>query len=176
MGRRYASAFLSHSLDHGLETVAIARELREAMDLIYDSSEARRILLNKMVPTHVKEKLWNSISGAFKLSEQVLKMISFLVSAGRVDMLRSVTNHFDALRLQHDNIVPVHITIPCELANSELNDIQSSVADALAAKAQVKFLYDPTILGGMIVQWKFFVADFSVRNRLEEMKKFVLQS
>ena len=62
-----------------------------------------------------------------------------------------------------------------ELSQVEIENIQKQLSENFTSKIILDYKYDPTLIGGLIIQVESIMIDTSIKNRLKQLEKSMLE-
>ncbi|MBF0594654.1 MAG: ATP synthase F1 subunit delta [Candidatus Omnitrophica bacterium] len=171
--KRYALAYI----DFAQPTLGIERcveEMKDIKRLLREEPDFDIFLKAPEVSRVVKARVLQNMFKAY-YSEEMVIFINYLISKNRVTLLPEIANQV-RLQFAHSDLVDVVLrtTFPLEL--DTVSRIKLKLEQRLKQKANLYLELDPDLLGGVQVIVGNTVIDGSVRNRLAELKKKLLQS
>ena len=63
-----------------------------------------------------------------------------------------------------------------ELSQVEIENIQKQLSENFTSKIILDYKYDPTLIGGLIIQVESIMIDTSIKNRLKQLEKSMLEA
>ena len=63
-----------------------------------------------------------------------------------------------------------------ELSQIEVENIQKQLSENFKSKIKLDYKYDPTLIGGLIIQVGSIMIDTSIKNRLNQLEKSMLEA
>jgi F-type H+-transporting ATPase subunit delta len=99
-----------------------------------------------------------------------LRLVSLLVSRGRVRILPRVAEDFVRQLNAHRGVVMATVTSAVPLTADETAAIRSRVEAMAAAAVELRTEVDPGLLGGITIQVRDQLLDASIRGRLERLR------
>ncbi|CAM2008120.1 ATP synthase F1 subunit delta [Acanthopleuribacter pedis] len=166
---RYAKAFV--------EALSEKKRLSDAdaflgfCDVVTANRGLRLLLSNYAISPRIKSNVINGLAQRLALPELVVRFLSVLVKARRIDLLAELRGAVvDQMNLVL-NIKPVQVTTASAPSREELDAISNSMEAHLGCKVQVHTQIDASILGGVVAQVGSIVYDGSVRGRLARLRE-----
>ncbi len=166
---RYAKAFV--------EALSEKNRLSDAdaflgfCDVVAGNRGLRLMLSNYAISPRTKSKVIDGLAQRLALPELVVRFLSVLVKARRIDLLAELRGAVvDQMNLVL-NIKPVQITTAGAPSREELDAITKSMEAHLGSKVKVHAQIDESILGGVVAQVGSIVYDGSVRGRLARLRE-----
>jgi len=171
--QRYAQAFIDFAEPKlGLERCV--SEMKALKWLLREEPDLEYFLRASQIPRAEKSRILGIIfEGHY--SQETITFINYLISRNRVTKLAAIANYV-RLKFSHSDRVDVTLrtTFPLEL--ELITRIKSKLEEKLSSKTNLYLELDPDLLGGVQVVIGNRIIDGSVRNRLLELKKKMLQS
>ncbi|KAJ0037443.1 hypothetical protein Pint_24015 [Pistacia integerrima] len=170
----YASAlFLAAVKANSLEKVET-----ELLDLVEASKRAPtffQFMKDLAVPADIRVKAINDICAQAKYSETTKNFLVVLAENERLRYVDSIAERFVELTMAHKGEVKVIVTTVIPLPPEEEKDLKETLQDILGKgkKAKVEQKIDPSILGGLVVEFGQKVFDMSIKTRAQQMERFL---
>lgn len=153
--------------DRKLEQVAAdLAALAQALD---DVPELQAFLRNPEVdPAGKSEVLEQITAGADDLVRNFVRVVS---EKGRAGELGEINAEFEALLAREQNRLAVELTTAYELSDEEAESIVEAIEKASGRSVEATRTVDPELIGGIVLKVGSFLADGSVRGRLERLRR-----
>ena len=146
------------------------------INLISSSGDFKTLIKD---PTIKKEDQLNvilKISNYYKLNNLLTKFLSFLISKRRFFYLEEILNNFIETCSRKRGEVKAELIAAKELKESEINTIKEDLTKNLNSKIKLKYKYDPSLIGGLIVQVGSTMVDTSIKNKLQQLEKRMIEA
>lgn len=145
-------------------------ELMLVKSLLTEYPMYKELLTSPAIP--LCERL-ASIEKTFEgmLGEHVLSCLMLMCEKGKLGCFCDCANEYEALRRECENITSVRIVSAVELTNDERSRILEKLEKDSNKTLIATYTTDPSILGGVIVEYDNKVVDGSLRHRLHELKE-----
>jgi F-type H+-transporting ATPase subunit delta len=166
--RMYARALFQAARDAGrLEEVAT--DLAALASALGEIPELHAFLRNPQVEPAGKAAVLEEISaGADELVRNFLRMAA---EKGRAGELAEMNAELEALVAREQNRLTVELTTAYELTDEEAQSIVRTIEAASGRTVDATRSVDPSLLGGIVLKVGSFLADGSVRGRLERLRQ-----
>ena len=165
---------------YSLALYELAEENKHIQE-IEDQSSALIKLLDKSVdfesiirnPTNKKEDQINVIS---KIAEHynfniLLKnFLCFLVVKRRLFFLKNILIKFLDICSQKRGEVKARLFAAKKLNDEEVNKIKDELSKDFTNKVKLYYKYDPSLIGGLIIQIGSVMIDTSIKNKLKQIE------
>jgi F-type H+-transporting ATPase subunit delta len=166
--RMYARALFEAAQEAGrLEPVAA--DLAALADALEEVPDLRAFLRNPQVDPAGKAAVLEEIfSGADELVRNFVRVVA---EKGRAGELAEMNAEFEALVARAQNRLTVEMTTAHELSDEEAESIIGTIEEASGRKIEATREVDPSLIGGIVLKVGSFLADGSVRGRLERLRR-----
>ena len=124
-------------------------------------------------PTYKKNEQLEAIktiSNRFKFTSTLSKFLSFLCFKRRLFFLEKILNNFLQLISRGRGEIKAKISSSKQLSQSEIEKIQKELSENFASKIKLDYKYDPTLIGGLIIQLGSIMVDTSIKNKLKQLE------
>jgi F-type H+-transporting ATPase subunit delta len=170
--RRYAQAIFQiaqakNNLDEW------KKELRKLAEIMKDR-EIVDLIDHPKVPFNLKADLIKQKLGT--ANELVLNLCSLLILKGRLKNSEQIADEYDVLLDEQRGIKHAVVTTAVPVDDSEKNKISSQLEKITGKNVSVKLQVNPSILGGMVARIDDTLIDGSVRNRLELLRRNLVEA
>ena len=90
--------------------------------------------------------------------------------------LEKILNNFLQLTSKNRGELKAKLSSSKELSQIEIENIQKQLSENLTSKIILDYKYDPTLIGGLIIQVGSIMIDTSIKNRLNQLEKSMLEA
>ncbi len=164
--KRYAQAAFGIARDSG----AISQwrsDLGDLAAVLSDSAIALMIADSKL-PLDRRLAL---VERALDVSPMALNLAKLLVSKGRSDNARAVSEAFNRMADEHEGIAHARVTTAVQLAPDQLDAIAARLSQSFGKEVRAEAVVDPSIIGGIVVRVGDKLVDGSIRGRLKQLRR-----
>jgi F-type H+-transporting ATPase subunit delta len=105
-----------------------------------------------------------------RIAPEALRLVTLLVERGKVDGLRSVSNHYNRLLNAHRGVVEATVTSAVPLTSDETAAIRTRVEAMAGSAVELRTEVNPDLIGGLTIQVRDRLLDASIRGRLERLR------
>jgi F-type H+-transporting ATPase subunit delta len=166
--RMYARALFEAAREEGrLEQVAA--DLAALAGAFDEIPELRAFLRNPQVDPAGKAEVLEAISAG--ADELVRNFVRVVAEKGRAGELAEMNREFEALFAQEQNRLAVELTTAYDLSDDEARSIVAAIEEASGRSVEATRTVDPDLIGGIVLKVGSFLADGSVRGRLERLRR-----
>lgn len=185
---KYASAAFGAALAKSSQTLTkVEADLASVSKLINGDAEVREFVYNPTLSAKHRAASLTAVfssldAGAKKdpTSEITKNLLAVLSENGRLGELEAVIESFNALAAEHRGELTVIVTSAAPLPRDILTRLETTLKQSQAAqKAQVLKItnkVNPTVLGGIVVDFGDKTIDLSVQSRVTKLNSVLQQS
>ena len=167
--KRYALALYELSKENS-ELDRIETESKSIQELFQHSPEFRNLIKD---PTNNKNKQMNAIkkmSSRFQFTNTFTKFLCLLCVNRRLFFLEKILNNFLNIISKNRGEIKAQLSSSQELSSSELQNIQRELTENFTSKIILEYKYDPSLIGGLIIQVGSIMIDASIKNQLKKLE------
>lgn len=163
--KRYAKAIFELAQTDGDLERWDAR-LAELLNLFSDARVAS-VLANPTIPAEDRE----SLVAAAHFDHETTNLARLLVEAGRIQDVAAIADEFQALVDEAQGRVRATVTTAIDLTAHDRDRVASELSKRLDKQVRLTVVVDPSVIGGLRLQYGDRVVDATVANRLEQLRR-----
>ena len=163
--KRYARAVFELARADG-DVDAWTRRLAGVQTLLDDEMVAA-VLTNPTIPS---ERRMDLVSGG-ALDPEATNLVKLLIESGRVHEIDGIVQEFQDLADDAAGRVRATITTAVELDEKDRDRVGAQLSKRLGKEVSMRVQVDPSILGGLKVQFGDRLIDASVATRLQQLRR-----
>jgi F-type H+-transporting ATPase subunit delta len=169
----YARSLFEVATEH--DTLDVVREqLGEFADALDDSHELQMFFFSPYFSTEEKQDgLRRTVTEA---DENFLNFLSLLLENHRMPVIFRVRREYDRLWREANHLLAVQITSAVELDPSVAERVGDEIGRQTGRTVELTSAVDPEILGGIVVRVGNSIIDASIRTRLDNLRKQVVNT
>lgn len=171
---RYATALQKAVEESGSDARSVASELEQLAQLWSSNLELSTSLQNPFFSKEDRMKSLQQVLQASQVSDVLRKFVSIVFERDRIKAIAEMSEIFSQRVEAAAGLMHVQVTVAREPGADEKSTIESSISERLQGKVEYKWSVDPTILGGLVVEYGGHVLDGSVSGRLDRLEKELL--
>jgi F-type H+-transporting ATPase subunit delta len=153
----------------------LMQEVKEMSAVLEANPEFDRFMKHPGIPG--QEKL-NVMDHVFQrhISQDMAGLLHTVVTKGRYGDLRAIFGYFLNKVKEEKKIGTVYVTTAVPMDETQKKQVRERIlATAGYRDLEVHYQVDASIIGGMVIRIKDRVVDSSIRNKLDNMTKQLLQ-
>ncbi|XP_057529556.1 ATP synthase subunit O, mitochondrial-like [Amaranthus tricolor] len=170
----YASAlYLAATKANAFEKVEA--ELFDLVEATKKSPTFSQFTRDPTVPADVRKKAIEDICAQAKFSDVTRNLLLIMAENGRLRYLDGITKKFSELTMAHRGEMKATVTTVIPLPPAEEKELKEALQEILGEGMTVKLeqKIDPSILGGLVVEFGQKVFDMSIKTRAKQMERFL---
>lgn len=175
VARRYALALIealsaenTAGPDDGLE------QLGQILALLRSEPDARKLLVNPVIPPERRDRFVDEISRALGLDTRVGKLLRLIVERRRLDMLEDLIEAYRKLLDEKNHIVRAVVTSAKPLSEVQKQAVAEKLEKSLGQRVVMEVVEDPSLIGGLVVRVGSTIYDGSLLQHLAGFKQRLL--
>ena len=144
---------------------------------LLDNSEDFESLIKN--PTNKKEdqiNILNKISENYNFNILLKNFLCFLVEKRRLFFLRNILRNFLDICSQKRGEVKAQLIAAKQLSDNEVNRIKDELSKDFTNKVKLDYKYDPSLIGGLIIQVGSLMIDTSIKSKLKQLENKMIEA
>ena len=152
----------------------VRAQLGQVSDALNETRELSVFFFSPYFSTEEKKQgLGTAIDGA---DETVSNFLELLVEKHRMPAIHRIRKAFDLLWEKENKLLPVQITSAIELDEETVRSIGDRIGEQTGQKVELTTKVDEDVLGGIVLQVGNQILDASIRNRLDNLRRSVVEA
>ena len=146
------------------------------INLISRSNDFNLLIID---PTNKKEDQLNviiKISEQYKLNNLLTKFLSFLTVKRRLFFVEKILKNFIKICSKKRGEIVAKLTAAKELNDNEINNIKEELTKNFSSKIKLQYKFDPSLIGGLIIQVGSTMIDTSIKNKLQQLENKMIEA
>ena len=172
---RYSLALYELAMEENMAT-EIEEHSSSVINLIVTSEDFKSLIKD---PTSSKEDQLNAlhkISEKYKLNKLLTKFLSFLISRRRFFYVDKILKSFVETCSIKRGELKAELTSAKDLTENEVNKIKEELTKNFSSKIKLNYKHDASLIGGLIVQVGSTMVDTSIKNKLQQIEKRMIEA
>lgn len=165
--RQYARAVFSLALERD-EIDEVYQELKNFSDSL--SGETRQFFLHPRIDDQDKRVVVENVCK----NQLLINFLKVIIDNDRMELIDTIVYAYLDLVHEMNQIVEVNVSSKIELTESNIKKIKKSLELRLLKKVKITQTIDPTIIGGIKLEYQGNVIDQTINSSLEAMKQTLL--
>ncbi len=171
--KRYAKMlFGSTGVEKGEKALA---DLNVVSELMAGSKEIRNFFLSPLFTEEERKKTIEALSGKAGISEEVKKFLVFISGRRAVSVLPDIIRHYANIYFEKKRKAKATVITPYKFSAKYSERIKASLQKLTGKDVDVDYLYDPELLGGIVVRVGSTMYDSSLKGQLRLLKEELIK-
>ena len=170
----YALALYELSKDDS-QLEKVEEELNSLKKLINESFDFKEMILSPTVTKEEKKNIILTIAKQNNFSEILKKFLGFVALKNRLFFLENIINSFLNLLSKNKGELKAKLFSSKELSLDDQKKIQDELSKDFKSQLKIDYKYDPSLIGGLIIQVGSVMVDTSIKNKLKKIEKNMLE-
>ncbi|KAI4333140.1 hypothetical protein L6164_017981 [Bauhinia variegata] len=165
----YLAAVKSNVLDK------VESEILDLVEAAKNSPTFSQFAKDLSVPSETRAKAVQEVASQAKFSEITTNFLVLLAENGRLRNIDTIAKRFIELTMAYKGETKAIVTTVIPLPPAEEKELRETLQEILGAGKKVKLeqKIDPSILGGLVVEFDQKVFDMSIKTRALQMERFL---
>lgn len=172
IGKRYAEALSGNISDTGALEKAL-ENLQAFEDALNTGKELAHFFAHPSIDTEKKKNVVQEICSRLEIEDKVSEMMILLNERGRILYLEKIVEYFEKAVDRRLNRKRVHVTSAYPLTNENIDRLKVALNKILGKTILIDTEVDESLIGGIMLRIGDQVADDTIRNRLEMLKRTI---
>ena len=158
------------------ELIEIEKHSSYLINLIFNSNEFKSLIKNPTIKQEDLLTVVSKITEQYKFNALLNKFLRFLVSKRRFFYVEKILKDFIETCSKKRGEVKAKLTSAKELSESEINNIKDELSKNFSSKIKLNYKFDPSLIGGLIVQVGSTMVDTSIKNKLKKIENRMIEA
>ena len=171
----YSQAFYEIADENKL-LIEIEDQVTALIKLIAESNDFNLLIKD---PTNKQEdqlNIINLVSEKFNFNQLFKKFLNFLVLKRRLFYLDKILKDFNLICSKKRGEVVAKLTVAKELNENEIDKIKKELTQNFGSNVKLNYKYDPSLIGGLIIQVGSVMVDTSIKNKLQQIENKMIEA
>ena len=181
------STFLnSTSKSYALALYELAKEnselnkVEDGMDgikaLLSNSSDFKEMILDPAITKEEKNKVIIKMADQYSFCQTLKKFLGFLTIKNRLFFLNQIIDSFLDLVSSSKGELKANLLSSKKLSKVELEKIRSELSKDFQSPIKIDYKHDPNLIGGLVIQVGSVMVDTSIKNKLRQLQKSMIEA
>jgi len=172
VGKRYAEALSGNISDTGTLEKAL-ENLRSFNEAMFTEPELARFFEHPSISSEKKQNVVKEICDRLEVDGKVTNMMTLLNERGKVLFLGKIVEYFEQVVDRRLNQTRVQVTSAHPLTTENIDRLKTALNKILGKTILIDTEVDESLIGGIMLRIGDQVADDTIRNRLEILKRTI---
>ena len=171
----YAQALFELANDNG-SLIDIEDQVLVLVKLISQVSEFKELIKN---PTNKLEDLQNVIqliSDKIKLNALLKKFLVFVISKRRFFYIEKILKDFLLICSNSRGEIQAELSAAKEMNEQEITKVKEDLDSNFGSNIKLNYKHDPSLIGGLVLKVGSTMVDTSIKNKLQQIEKQMIEA
>ena len=151
-------------------------QVSSILELINKSIDFRDLIKDPTNRIEDQLKVINVISDQFKFNELLKKFLGFIISKRRFFYVEKILNDFLNICSNARGEIKAELSAAKNLNEGEINNIKNELSTTFGSNIKLNHKYDPNLIGGLIIKVGSTMIDTSIKNKLQQIEKKMIEA
>ena len=151
-------------------------QVSSILELVIKSEDIKEFIKDPTNKIEDQLKTINTISNQFKFNELLKKFLGFLVSKRRFFYVEKILNDFLTICSNARGEIQAELSAAKNLNESEINNIKDELSITFGSNIKLNHKYDTSLIGGLILKVGSTMIDTSIKNKLQQIEKKMIEA
>ena len=154
----------------------VENQVSSILELISKSTDFKDLIKDPTNKIEDQLKVMNIISDQFKFNELLKKFLGFIVSKRRLFYVEKILNDFLTICSNARGEIQAELSAAKNLNESEINNIKDELSITFGSNIKLNHKYDSSLIGGLIIKVGSTMIDTSIKNKLQQIEKKMIEA
>ncbi len=153
----------------------VEENMKSISQLLNTSSEFKATILNPTIPKEHKATVISLISKNYDFPKTLKSFLDFVAFKNRLFFLEKIVESFLSLVSKNKGEIKAKFISAKKLSEKEQQEIQNQLSKDFKSKLNINYSYDPSLIAGLIIQVGSIMVDTSVKTKLKQLEKRMIE-
>ena len=144
--------------------------------LLSESPDFKEMILNPTVTKEEKSRVIVEIVDLYNFCQTLKKFLGFLTIKNRLFFLNQIIDSFLDFVSSSKGELNTKLLSSKELSKAELEKIKNELSNNFQSPIKIDYKYDPGLIGGLVVQVGSVMVDTSIKTKLKQLQKSMIET
>jgi len=154
----------------------IEDEMKSLKKLLRESIDFKEMILSPAVTKKDKKNVIYSIADNNNFSKTIKNFLGLVSIKNRLFFLEKIIESFLNLVSNNKGELKAKLISSKKLSTEEQNKIQSDLSSDFKSQLNIDYKYDPSLIGGLIIQVGSIMVDTSIKNKLKKLEQSMVEA
>ena len=144
--------------------------------LLNTSSDFKEMILNPVIGKEEKKKVIFEIAKQYNFCQTLKKFLGFLTIKNRLFFLDRIIDSFLNFTAGSKGELKAKLLSSKELSKAELEKIRNELSKDFQSPIKIDYKHDPDLIGGLVIQIGSVMVDTSIKTKLRQLQKSMIEA
>ena len=146
------------------------------LKLIKDSSEFSDLIKNPTTKNNELIKVMEAIADQNNFNGLLKRFISFLIQKRRFFYVEKILNDYLEVCSRSRGEIKAEIQTAKELNENDISKVKEELAENFGSNIKLNYKHDPSLIGGLVLKVGSIMVDTSIKNKLQQIEKKMIEA
>ena len=146
------------------------------LKLISSSEDFNNLIKDPTVSRDSLNQAIKKISDNFSLEVLFKNFLSFLITKRRFFYVEQILKNFNEICSEKRGELKAEIKSAKELSPEEISKITEELSNSFKSKIKLKYIFDKSLIGGLVVQVGSTMINNSIKNKLQQIENRMIEA
>ena len=158
------------------ELEKVENEMNSLKKLLIDSSDFREMILNPTIQKEEKRNIISAITQNNNFSKTGKKFLGFLTIKNRLFFLNQIIESFLNFLSNAKGELKAKLLSAKKLSKVDIEKIEKELSSDFNSPIKIDYKHEPSLIGGLIIQVGSVMVDNSIKNKLRQLEKSMIEA
>ena len=158
------------------ELEKVENEMNALKKLLIDVSDFREMISNPTIKKDEKKNIISTIAQTNNFSQTGKKFLGFLTTKNRLFFLNQIIESFLNFLSKTKGELKAKLLSAKELSKIEIEKIEKELSSDFNSPIKIDYKHEPNLIGGLIIQVGSIMVDNSIKNKLRQLEKSMIEA
>ena len=153
----------------------IEEQVLAVINLILQSDDFNYLIKDPTIKQEDQLKIMIQIGEKFNFKELLKKFLNFLVQKRRLFFIEKILKDFLIICSNMRGEIVAKLIAAKDLKDIEINKIKEELTQNFGLNIKLNYKYDPSLIGGLIIQVGSIMIDTSIKNKLQQIENKMIE-
>ncbi|MBQ4536659.1 MAG: ATP synthase F1 subunit delta [Lachnospiraceae bacterium] len=170
----YGEALFEAAME-GQDTVSLMKEIETVCDILKENPDFDKLMTHPGVPKQEKMQIVEKVFKG-RVSDNLAGFLAVVVEKERYRDLQDIFGYYIDKVKEADGIGVAYVTSAVELSDVQKNSVKAKLLATTSYRTmEMHYQTDTSLIGGMVIRIGDRVVDSSIRTKLDDLTKQLLQ-
>ncbi len=154
----------------------IEDQANSILQLISVNSELKNFIKNPTNKIEEQSAAFNLISNKFNFNNLLKTFLNFIITKRRLFFIEKIIEDFLDTCSKNRGEINADLSSSKELNEADILKIKEELASNFGANIKLNYKYDPSLIGGLIIQVGSIMVDTSIKNKLQQIQNNMVEA
>jgi len=158
------------------ELEKVENEMNSLKKLLIDSSDFREMISNPTIQKEEKKNIISAITQNNNFSKTGKKFLGFLTIKNRLFFLNQIIESFLNFLSNAKGELKAKLLSAKKLSKADIEKIEKELSSDFNSPIKIDYKHEPSLIGGLIIQVGSVMVDNSIKNKLRQLEKSMIEA